>query len=157
MHIPLILVPGLYTNLVVNNKYTPKGDFSGTGKVTHYLDDGRKKDLLMLLLDSRLYTGDLANLHNIGPVALPDEIDLIWMHGIVNFGSYTNGNILLPEQCLALNLHWSTIQEGNFTPSGNVKINSGQPFAFTLHPKNGFKIPKGELEKHGMQLVSLYL
>ncbi len=71
-----------------------KGDFSAIHPVEVYLDNGRKEKLLVFLLDSRLYTGDLANLRNIGPVALSDEIkSVISMYGIVNFGSDTSGNI----------------------------------------------------------------
>ncbi len=111
----------------------------------------------MLIWDSRLYTGDLANLRNIGPVGLSDEIVVIRVYGIVNFGSDTSGNILLPEKCIALRLDWDGTEEGNFTPSEKVKIISGQPSGFVLKSKKGFKIPKGDLGKHGMHLVSLYL
>ncbi len=140
-----------------NNHYTPKGDFSATEKISHHLGTGQKEQLLLLLLDRRIYTGDLAKLRTIGPVALPDQIPLIWMYGIINFGSDTSGNILLPQNCFALKLNWNGIQKGNFTPSEDVMIRSGKPLSFTLKSKKGFKIPKEELKEHGMQLVFLYL
>ncbi len=104
-----------------------------------------------LLCDSRLYSGNLDH--------LPDTHRYhICMTGIVNFGVDTTGHILLPEQCLALKLIWSGLWEGNMTPgSGDVTIQSGKPLNFKLESKKGSKIPKAELEEHGVQLVSLYL
>ncbi len=48
-------------------------------------------------------------------------------------------------------------RKGTSLLSENVRIRSGQSSGFILESKKGFKIPKGDLEKHGMQLVSLYL
>ncbi len=139
MHISLLLAPALLTNLADDNNYTPKGHFSANTTFTFHYTNGQKEELLTRILDSRLYTGDLANLRNIGPVALPDEIPLIWMHGIINFGSDTNGNILLPEKCIALKLDWDGTEEGNFTPSENARINSGQPLDLPWSPQKDSK------------------
>ncbi len=56
---------------------------------------------------------DLANLRS---PAIPEGINHIWMAGIVNFGIDSSNHILLPENALALQLHWDRVHEGNFTP-----------------------------------------
>ncbi len=110
-----------------------------------------------LLCHRRLYAGDLANLGTANAGTLPEGIPHIHMLGIMNFGIDSNNHILLSEQCFPLSLNWSGLQEGNFTPSGTVVINSGLPLHFYLKSKIGFKIHKAELEEHGIQIISLYL
>ncbi len=157
MRIPLLLAPALVTKLTNDEDYLPKGDVFATQTTTYFLDTGAREEARILLLDSRLYAGDLSSLRVISPGALLDEIP-VRMVGIVNFGVDSNGRILLPEQCLALRLYWDKLEKGSFTPSGKVQIRSGQPYSFKLEFKNGkSEMPKAELEEHGMQFVSLYL
>ena len=98
-----------------------------------------------------------ANLSVGNRAVLPEGALPICMLGIVNFGVDTSNHILLPEQCFALDISWDGLQSGIFSPPGNVEIRAGGPSHFRLKCKKGLKIHKNEVEKHGMQLVSLYL
>lgn len=160
-HLRILLAPGLVTNSVDDDNYAPKGDLAG--KVEFELFSrtaSANRHVRILLFDTRLYTGDVANLCTTNPVTSPDgeTMDRIHIQGIVNFGVDNSGYILLPDQCFALDLHWhSGLQEGNFTPSGDVEIRSGTPSSFVIESMKGSKMHKDELEEYGMQLVSWYL
>ncbi|KJA23039.1 hypothetical protein HYPSUDRAFT_40166 [Hypholoma sublateritium FD-334 SS-4] len=157
VRIPILLTPGLATDAVDDRKYVPKGDLYGKTSFTYISRAGTKRVINILLLDSKLYAGDITNLRATRPVALPDGALAICMLAIVNFGVDTSGHILLPEQCFALDISWDGLQSGIFSPPGSVEIRAGAPANFLLKSKKGFKIHKDEVEKHGMQLVSLYL
>lgn len=135
----LLLAPGLLTDSADNENYVPKGVLSGKMRVALVSETGDEEVEWFLLFDSRLYTGDLANMHATNPVR---------MSGIVNFGVDNSGHILLPEQCMALKLNWDGVDEGNLIPSGNMMIRSGTPAGFSLNSNKGLKIPQSELEEH---------
>lgn len=112
------------------------------------------------LLDRRLYSDN--------PTALPmikndknfTSSRRMAVYGILNFGISNSGNILLPNLCMALQLFWQGMRPGHIVPEGDVNIRNGQPLDFELKggrriPK--YIIPKNELAKHGLQLVTLYL
>ena len=159
VRIPLLLAPGLVVKRVAEEwDYPPKGALSAKVPSTALSrKTGKKVPLDTLLCDNRLYTGGLTNLGTADAVMLPEGVPHIHMLGIINFGIDNKDYILLSEQCFPLSLNWSGLQEGNFTPSGTVMINSGVPLHFCLKSTIGFKIHKAELENHGMQLISLYL
>ncbi len=158
MRIPLLLAPILLTHVGADGEYIAKGSLSANFPtiVTKRGEQITDKKFHCLLCDSRLYKGDdLTNLHS---PAMPERAIHIVMAGIVNFGIDSNNHILLPEYPLALQLSWDGIEEGKLTPSfGNVYILSGNPTHFKLESKTGFKIPKAELEEHGIQLVTIHL
>ncbi len=156
--VPLLLVPGLVSVIKDDEQYTPKGAFSGKTTMSYFSETSRTNlDVHIFLLDSRLYTGDLASLCTTWSVTLPDKWEPIAMRGILNFGVDDNNQILLPEQCFAVKLYWDGLQQGNFVPSGSTRTMPGTPAVFKLEYKKGLKIHKTELERHGMRLVSLYL
>ncbi len=156
--VTLLLVPGLVSVIKDDEQYTPKGAFSGKTTMSYFSQTSRTNlDVHIFLLDSRLYTGDLASLCTTWSVTLPDKWEPIAMRGILNFGVDDNNQILLPEQCFAVKLYWDGLQQGNFVPSGSTRTMPGTPAVFKLEYKKGLKIHKTELERHGMRLVSLYL
>ena len=158
VRIPLLLAPGFATDVADDLQYKPKGDLSGKTSFKYYSRGGTKPILIyILMLDRRLYTGDFANFSAGNRAVFPEGALPICMLGIVNFGVDTSNHILLPEQCFALDISWEGLQSGIFSPPGNAEIRAGGPSHFRLNCKKGLKIPKNEVEKHGMQLVSLYL
>ena len=157
MRIPLLLAPWLVADTVDDQNYVAKGALSAKMPITMRNLAGDKSDVVYLLCDQRLYRGDLTNLRTPNHNASLDKMKHISAAGIVNFGIDTNNHIMLPEHSLSLRLDWHGLEEGNFTPSGNVVTYPGNPYHFKLESKKGFRIPKAELEEHGMQLVSLYL
>ncbi|KJA25459.1 hypothetical protein HYPSUDRAFT_37447 [Hypholoma sublateritium FD-334 SS-4] len=164
LHTPLLLAPCLIADIAENDNYAAKGALSAQLPIAFYTStgeiDGRfqTKTLHYLMCHSRLYTADLADLHAPNHATMPDGLPRhISMIGIINFGIDASNHILLPRYPLALKLDWDGVEKGNFIPSGNVVIMPGPPFTMKLHSKKGFKIPKAELEEHGMQLISLYL
>ncbi len=129
MRISLLLAPALLTSIEdATNNYAAKGALSAHLTFTYFLSTGERSTSRLLLCDSRLYSGNLADLPAANLVTLPDRVSRIRMMGLVNFGVDTSGQILLPKKCLALDLKWSRVHEGNFTPAGNVAIQSGTPY-----------------------------
>ncbi len=47
-------------------------------------------------------------------------------------------------------------QKEIYTPSGNVEIRSGMVSSFYPQVQERVRIPKAQLEEHGLQLVTLY-
>ena len=157
VRIPLLLVPGLVTEVRDDKDYTPKGDLSGKTSFRYYSQTGSEKLLHFLLFDRRLYSKDLTSLLASNSIVLPDGTRHIIMLGIINFGVDTTGHILLSSQCFGLDITWDGLQEGRFSAPENVELRAGGAAQFVLESKKGFKLSKDELEDHGMNLVSFYL
>ena len=52
-------------------------------------------------------------------------------------------------------MDWEGLQEGHLSPSENVCIGDGLLFNIILKSIKGFRFSKTQLEKHGMQVVTL--
>ncbi|KJA16365.1 hypothetical protein HYPSUDRAFT_293607 [Hypholoma sublateritium FD-334 SS-4] len=82
--------------------------------------------------------------------------------GIMNFGM-DGDNVLLPQeqQCFSVMLDCGLIPPGHIYPSDNSNIHivptHGAPIFQFGSSRGTYRIPRGELERHGLQLVTLFL
>lgn len=162
----LLFVPGLAVPPEEKEKpYTPRGSFSGQYKVS-IISRSESSDIIFYynLLDDRLYADNLTTIpvmqHHV-PRRQP-----IAKFAILNF-FIEGGDVCFPDLNIGL-LLYAFIPGGipsslRITgPADNIVISAGTPPIFRLTAKDDFDqgrhiIPVNELDKHGMQLITLYL
>ncbi|KJA13809.1 hypothetical protein HYPSUDRAFT_49592 [Hypholoma sublateritium FD-334 SS-4] len=158
VRMPLLLVPALLSKSIIDKEYIPCGDLSGQYSVCFTFGDSSQENRYYKLLDRRLYVGNHANWWPIEDRKVSPG-DLIRNFGIFNFGADSAGDILIPQMCAALSFYWQDMGPGNFVgPAEGMKIVPGPPRSFCLESaRNLYTIPRDELGRHGLKLVSLYL
>ncbi|KJA18476.1 hypothetical protein HYPSUDRAFT_190915 [Hypholoma sublateritium FD-334 SS-4] len=162
VRIPLLLVPALRCEQesISEANYVPRGDFSGIVEL-----EGRHTSSFPSkynLLDENIYK---ERSDTVSPVAShkPIVIELspfpsIVILGVLNFGADSDNNdILLPRDCLTVPLQNGT--DFRLSPSDDVTfIRVPGPIICQLKSVGKkYRIAKEDVERHGMQLVTLYL
>lgn len=162
VRIPLLLVPALRSgqeNIPTVN-YIPRGDFSGNVELeVHHTSTFPST---YNLLDENIYR----ERNNMNSPATNQQLVLIELSpfpsimilGVLNFGADSDNNdILLPLDCLSVPLQNGA--DFRLSPSDDVtfvQVLGPIVFRFKSVGKKG-RISREEVEKHGMQLVTLYL
>ncbi|KJA16050.1 hypothetical protein HYPSUDRAFT_171944 [Hypholoma sublateritium FD-334 SS-4] len=143
--VPVLLMPSNLVEERLDNAFSPKGGYSAT------FDSGNAsfRNYIYKVLDGDLFSGknfrSPATVHTFAVLNIADEAT----------------EVLLPEngRCLAVKLiphepfdEWK-IQEGvQFRRSGHHLT-----FDIVFHNNSSFRIPKDQLNRHGMTLRTMYL
>ena len=162
VRIPLLLIPAFRRGQknALDASYVSRGDFSGTIELeTHHTSTF---PCTYNLLDENIYKEE--NDTNFPAINdLPALIELspfpsIVILGVLNFGAdVDNNDILLPRDCLSVPLQNGTDYKiGSSDDVTFIQVSGPIVFQFRSPGKRD-RIPKEEVERHGMQLVTLYL
>ena len=154
VRVPLLLFPSLRASSDADpgQQYFPKGDFSGNVTLYQYKQGYN-------LLDKRIYADDEPLSPEVRSINGDDtNVPLVVTFGVLNF-SVEMGDIVLPHQGFSVPLDCGPISPWDVRPSYNIKILKTVTVE-VLHLKctnQKNRVPVGNLGKHGIQLVTLYL
>ncbi len=155
VRLPLLLVPALATT---EDKCIPYGDLSGEAQL-HIHSAHSVSEVKYQLLHKVIYT-DMATLVADSLRKNPNEAGpLIATFGVLNFTVNSDGSIVLPRECLSIPLDCGTVKAGTVSSSHSIKIiaASTAPVFQLVSEKKNYIIPKAELQRHGIQFVTLNL
>lgn len=163
LRISLLIAPGLSVSATELYKpFVPCGDYSAQHEVTMH-SPSETFTVCYNILDKRLFTEPVESFPHIIPEGSAVDTDhRIKNYGIFNFGSDGN-TINLPDICCAVQL-WcdrgdhAAIIESPSDPADTIYLAGSRPAFLTLQtdPQKD-TIPKANLEKHGMRLLTMYL